>query len=747
MFETHEFHREGRKFQDENMTITPVYLYPAGHTPTHDRDDSSLAGGTPSLKRKSEDDQRTPTGYALKKLLLHHMFGSGGRTNSPSQQPAADVLREQEDSIMVMPARSDSEITIAPISTSGISAEPTASSEESGESVSNGTEAGQSAPEESAATEAKRVNEAKKLAESVRHMAQRAELKRLGMNRLPQTPRNPVALCYVCEGPTVPGKFDAVAARNLGIKPGPDCGRLAKGESVTLENGTVVEPHQCVGPPRPGAIFAILDCPSPAYLNSLLQSEVLSNLREENRLKYIVHILGDGVMEDQRFVDWAQTFPKTTQHIIVSRNYNSFHYNFHASATVTQQLNALDSAVFPLSFGKDEPSKTLEGFPSNMKSAEPLESFQIEPKMKQEKVWKVPKLSDGLKIAGFDAATLALRTSGAMDLAEEEGVALEGVEVIPLGTGAAIPGKYRNVSSTLVMMPTGNLLLDGGEGTLGQLLRHFGPEGLEDVLGRLRVIFVSHLHADHHLGIIRVLKARRQVVGAQNDAPVYLVGPTRFGVWLEEYSDCEDFGMDQLRFVDSERMRWRPGYVNESNDPKVNELKQSLSLIDIRTVGVQHCPSAYALIAETTAGFKMGFSGDCRPSTDFSEAGKDATLLIHEATLDDEMQEEAVAKRHCTIGEAIEVAKRMKARNLLLTHFSQRYPKIPIINLNEPSSVQPVENGTANGASEEHRPNVAIAFDLMRIRMASFRKLELYTPALQALFTYIADQEDATTTA
>ena len=33
---------------------------------------------------------------------------------------------------------------------------------------------------------------------------------------------------------------------------------------------------------------------------------------------------------------------------------------------------------------------------------------------------------------------------------------------------------------------------------------------------------------------------------------------------------------------------------------------QALSLADIRTVGVQHCPSAYALVAETMAGFKLG---------------------------------------------------------------------------------------------------------------------------------------------
>ena len=277
--ETHEFHREGRQFRDENMTITPVYLYPAGHTPVDELDESPLMGSTPNLKRKSEDDLQSPTGYALKKLLLHHMFGSGGTT---AQKPAADLLREQEDSIMVMPARSDSAITVAPLNGgadgdgAGTGTGSSSEAKEAGEAYGPGSGTLAQGQNPSAPSNAMSANEAKKMEESARHLAQRAELKRLGTNRLPQARRNPVALCYVCEGPTVPGKFDAVAAKKLGIKPGPDCGtcgralhislnsqvmiasgRLARGESVTLENGTVVEPHQCVGPARPGAVGVI----------------------------------------------------------------------------------------------------------------------------------------------------------------------------------------------------------------------------------------------------------------------------------------------------------------------------------------------------------------------------------------------------------------------------------------------------------------------------------------------------------
>jgi len=44
-----------------------------------------------------------------------------------------------------------------------------------------------------------------------------------------------------------------------------------------------------------------------------------------------------------------------------------------------------------------------------------------------------------------------------------------------------------------------SMLLDCGENTLGQLYRHFGSENIVGILRKLRAVFVSHLHADHHL--------------------------------------------------------------------------------------------------------------------------------------------------------------------------------------------------------------------------------------------------------
>lgn len=48
------------------------------------------------------------------------------------------------------------------------------------------------------------------------------------------------------------GRFDRERAEELGVPVGPEFGRLHGGEAVELEDGTVVEPEQVVGPSRPG---------------------------------------------------------------------------------------------------------------------------------------------------------------------------------------------------------------------------------------------------------------------------------------------------------------------------------------------------------------------------------------------------------------------------------------------------------------------------------------------------------------
>lgn len=78
------------------------------------------------------------------------------------------------------------------------------------------------------------------------------------------------------------------------------------------------------------------------------------------------------------------------------------------------------------------------------------------------------------------------------------------------------------------------------------------------------------------------------------------------------------------------------------------------------------------------------------------KAAHKCTLLIHEATFEDGMKSEAIAKRHSTTAEAMSVAAEAQAYRTILTHFSTRYPTMPELS---------------------SRPDVGIAMDFMSVNL------------------------------
>ena len=122
--------------------------------------------------------------------------------------------------------------------------------------------------------------------------------------------------------------------------------------------------------------------------------------------------------------------------------------------------------------------------------------------------------------------------------------------------------------------------------------------------------------------------------------------------------------------------------------PRQRVIQEATGIDHLRYCRVKHCRDAYAVSIANRHGFKFSYSGDCRPSEVFSKMGKGSNLLIHEATFDDEMKAEARKKNHSTISEAIEVGAAMDARHVLLTHFSQRYARIPTFSNLDKRSVR-----------------------------------------------------------
>lgn len=125
-----------------------------------------------------------------------------------------------------------------------------------------------------------------------------------------------------------------------------------------------------------------------------------------------------------------------------------------------------------------------------------------------------------------------------------------------------------------------------------------------------------------------------------------------------------------------------------------------LGLKSIATCGVRHCPNSFGVALEfqndKDETIKITYSGDTMPCRELVELGKNSTILIHEATMEDELVAEAKLKMHSTVSQAINQGVEMNAKYTILTHFSQRYAKLPRIE------------STMN-------QNVAIAFDNMLV--------------------------------
>jgi ribonuclease Z len=74
-----------------------------------------------------------------------------------------------------------------------------------------------------------------------------------------------------------PGAFDVAAARALGVEPGPEFGRLQRGEEVVTPAGRAVRPSEVLGPPRAGRTVVVSGDtePCPSVLEAARGASVL----------------------------------------------------------------------------------------------------------------------------------------------------------------------------------------------------------------------------------------------------------------------------------------------------------------------------------------------------------------------------------------------------------------------------------------------------------------------------------------
>ncbi|KAF1954792.1 hypothetical protein CC80DRAFT_493564 [Byssothecium circinans] len=552
---------------------------------------------------------------------------------------------------------------------------------------------------------------------------------------LPPTKPARESLSYIVRPHKARGTFDPKRAKELGLTPGPLFGKLSDGHSVQNEAGETITPNMVMGPDRPGQGFAILDVPSVEYLESLAQREELQSETVMHGINAFFWLLGPGVSGHPMFRQITQKMDKV-QHIVSSVDTCVNGIALESVAAQTVRLGNIDPARYNIPFSDHvslpqnslygRESTAMGGLPQNTIAAGRGMSYGLMPRFEKQKdvipydtkiARHVCEAMDPEVLVSAKDAQKAVQDDTQALTAWRKLLARPDSEVITLGTGSALPSKYRNVSATLLRVPgVGNYLFDCGENTLGQLQRVFPPEELVDVIKNLRMIWISHLHADHHLGTASVIKAWYKLrhngvpIEERPHMPLIASNTSTYGLsvvshegmvnWLWEYSSIEDFGYSRiLPFAVSPEKQSNPGtkltltYGNRPSNGVDYELRPQdyeavFGLADIRACPVRHCHGAMAVSLTFPPSpsdppgvkpLKVSYSGDCRPSRDFTVIGRDTTVLIHEATFDDELHGDAVAKKHSTTSEALGIGAQMDAKAVILTHFSQRYQKIPVL--------------------------------------------------------------------
>ncbi|KAG5229169.1 zinc phosphodiesterase ELAC protein [Salix suchowensis] len=655
-----------------------------------------------------------------------------------------------------------------------------------------------------------------------------------------------MSVIYLCELAEIMGKFDPEKAKALGLKPGPKYRELQSGRSVMSDHQDImVLPSDVMDPSVPGPIVLLVDCPTESHVQELLSTESLNSYYVDfsgnptqigKTVNCIIHLSPASVTRSPTYQKWMKKFG-SAQHIMAGHEMKNVEIPIlKSSARIAARLNYLCPQFFPapgfwsltdLNNSRPDSIFSGEGCVSKLyenTSAENLLKFTLRPhanlgfdksnipslmapsEIINELLSEIPEIVDAAQHVrefwsgpgGLEADINVFQGDKVIEepwLEENtlpsclENIRRDDLEVVLLGTGSSQPSKYRNVTSIYInLFSKGSLLLDCGEGTLGQLKRRYGVEGADNAVRKLRCIWISHIHADHHTGLARILALRRDLLKGMTREPILVVGPWQLKKFLDAYQILEDLDMQFIdcrstteaswvAFEDESKSKKDDMSLSSPNDfaeiknstvntesnlfargsrmqsywkrpgnpvdngmvfPSLKRLKEVLSEAGLEALisfPVVHCPQAFGIALKATErintvgkaiqGWKIVYSGDTRPCPELVEASRGATILIHEATFEDALVEEAIARNHSTTEEAIEVGNSAGAYRIILTHFSQRYPKIPVFD-------------------DTHMHKTCIAFDMMSVNIADLPVLPRVLPYLKMLFRneMVVDESD-----
>jgi ribonuclease Z len=270
------------------------------------------------------------------------------------------------------------------------------------------------------------------------------------------------------------------------------------------------------------------------------------------------------------------------------------------------------------------------------------------------------------------------------------------LSVVFYGTGGSVPSARRATACVLIRAGGSRVLVDCGEGAQRQMMRSTGLVQVDEIL-------VTHLHADHYLGLPGLLKtydlqerqAPLRIAGPPGlrglfDALRRVFGKVRYEIELIElegggalaYPD-QDF---ELRSFEVEHRMPANGYafVEFERPGRFDaDAARELGVTDERDFGKLQRGEAVAgaegevrpdqVLGDARPGRKVVITGDTRPCEMTRIAAHGSELLVHDGTFSEEESARAADTGHSTAREAAELAAEAGAKLLALVHISSRY--------------------------------------------------------------------------
>jgi ribonuclease Z len=271
------------------------------------------------------------------------------------------------------------------------------------------------------------------------------------------------------------------------------------------------------------------------------------------------------------------------------------------------------------------------------------------------------------------------------------------LDLVFLGTSASMPTARRAPAALLLRRGGERLLFDCAEGTQRQLQR--SAVGLPEI----EEIFLTHLHADHVLGLPGMLKTFALRGREEPDLMVYgphgarelfghlkpFLGRLPYRLAIVELAPGDvlergdyrieafavDHGVSSIGYalVEADRPgRFDVAAADALGVPPGPE-RGILQAGDPVTLPDGTVVTPDEVLGPARPGRRIAITGDTAPAPSVIQAAYRADLLVHEATFGAEDKERARETLHATATEAAQVAKLAEVKLLALTHVSPRY--------------------------------------------------------------------------